>query len=88
MSLDEVLQTIPPIAVYLIVGVVIGIESLGITLPGEIVLVSGALLASRHTVDISPVFVGASATIGAIIGDTIGYSIGHRYGMSLFERLG
>ena len=45
MSLDEILQTIPPIAVYLIVGVVIGIESLGIPLPGEIVLVSGALLA-------------------------------------------
>ena len=32
--------------------------------------------------------VAAAATTGAIIGDTIGYSIGHRYGMSLFERLG
>ena len=49
---------------------------------------SAALLSSRHTLDISPVWVGASATIGAIIGDTIGYSIGHRFGMSLFERLG
>jgi membrane protein DedA with SNARE-associated domain len=85
---DEILQTIPPMAIYLIVGAVIGIESLGIPLPGEIVLVSAALLASRHTLDINPVAVGASATIGAIIGDTIGYSIGHRYGMSLFERLG
>ena len=81
------LQTIPPIAVYIIVGFVIGLESLGIPLPGEIVLVSAALMATRHTLDISPVFVGLSGTIGAIIGDTIGYSIGHRYGMSLFERL-
>lgn len=82
------LQTIPPLAVYLVVGAVIGIESLGIPLPGEIALVSAALLASRHTLDINPVAVGAAATIGAIIGDTIGYSIGRRFGMSLFERLG
>ncbi len=82
------LQTIPPLAVYLVVGAVIGLESLGIPLPGEIALVSAALLASRHTLDINPVGVGAAATIGAIIGDTIGYSIGRRFGMSLFERLG
>lgn len=82
------LQTIPPLAVYLIVGAVIGMESLGIPLPGEIALVSAALLASRHTLDINPVAVGAAATIGAVIGDSIGYSIGRRFGMSLFERLG
>ena len=87
MNVDEILQTIPPIAVYLLVGGIIGLESLGIPLPGEIALVSAALLASRHTLDINPVAVGASATTGAIIGDTIGYSIGHRYGMPLFERL-
>src|SRR4029079_12444546 len=81
------MQRTPPIAVYLLVGGIIGLESLGIPLPGEIALVSAALLASRHTLDINPVAVGASATTGAIIGDTIGYSIGHRYGMSLFERL-
>jgi membrane protein DedA with SNARE-associated domain len=88
VNVDALLQTIPPFAVYLVVGVVIGLESLGIPLPGEIALVSAALLASRHTLDINPVGVGAAATIGAIVGDTIGYSIGHRYGMSLFERLG
>jgi membrane protein DedA with SNARE-associated domain len=85
---DSFLQTIPPFAVYLVVGIVIALESLGIPLPGEIVLVSAAVLTTRHTLDISPVGVGAAATIGAIVGDTIGYSIGHRYGMRLFERLG
>lgn len=88
MNVDALLQTIPPITVYVVVAVVIGLESLGIPLPGEIALVSAALLASRHTLDINPAIVGASATAGAIIGDTIGYSIGHRYGLSLFERLG
>ena len=82
------LQTIPPLAAYLVVGAVIGIESLGIPLPGEIALVSAALLATRHTLDINPVAVGAAATIGAVIGDTIGYSVGRKFGMSLFERLG
>jgi membrane protein DedA with SNARE-associated domain len=88
MNVDAMLQTIPPLAVYLVVGAVIGIESLGIPLPGEIALVSAALLASRHTLDINPVAVGAAATIGAVIGDTIGYSVGRKFGMSLFERLG
>jgi membrane protein DedA with SNARE-associated domain len=88
VNVDAMLQTIPPLAVYLVVGAVIGLESLGIPLPGEIALVSAALLASRHTLDINPVGVGAAATMGAIIGDTIGYSIGRRFGMSLFERLG
>src|SRR6476660_8510333 len=88
MTVDTLLQSIPPLAVYLVVGAIIGLESLGIPLPGEIALVSAALLASRHTLDINPVAVGAAATIGAVIGDTIGYSIGRKFGMSLFERLG
>ncbi|MDT5246281.1 MAG: hypothetical protein QOD36_3657, partial [Mycobacterium sp.] len=88
MDVDSLLQTIPPFAVYIVVGFIIGLESLGIPLPGEIALVSAALLASRHTLDINPVGVAAAAITGAIIGDTIGYSVGHRFGMGLFERLG
>jgi membrane protein DedA with SNARE-associated domain len=88
VNVDSLLQTIPPFAVYIIVGVVIGMESLGIPLPGEIALVSAALLASRHTLDINPVGVGADGSRGAVVGDSIGYSIGRKFGMSLFERLG
>jgi membrane protein DedA with SNARE-associated domain len=86
--MDALLQSIPPLVVYLTVGAVIGMESLGIPLPGEIVLVSATLMASRHTLSIDPVGVGAAAVIGAVVGDTIGYTIGRRFGMSLFERLG
>jgi membrane protein DedA with SNARE-associated domain len=88
VTVDSLLQMIPPLAVYVIVGAVIGLESLGIPLPGEIVLVSAALLASHHHLAINPVVVGAAAVIGAVVGDSIGYTIGRRFGMALFERLG
>ncbi len=88
MTIEPFLESIPALAVYLTVGLVIGLESLGIPLPGEIALVSAALLSSRENLDISPVWVAVAAITGAIIGDSIGYSIGRRYGMSLFERLG
>jgi membrane protein DedA with SNARE-associated domain len=88
VNVEAWLQTVPPLTVYLVVGAVIGIESLGVPLPGEIALVSAALLSSRPGLDIDPVAVAAAATAGAIIGDTIGYSIGRKFGMSLFERLG
>jgi len=88
MSVDAVLEAIPPLLVYIVVGTVIGLESLGIPLPGEIMLVSAALLSSRHALDVSPVWIAVAASIGAIVGDTIGYAIGRRYGTSLFDRLG
>ena len=61
MDVDALLQSIPPLAVYLVVGLVIGLESLGIPLPGEIILVTAAVMSSRHTLDIDPVGVGLSA---------------------------
>ncbi len=88
VTVDHLLQSIPPIVVYLLTGTVIGLESLGIPLPGEIVLVSAALLSSQHELDVSPVGVAVAASIGAIVGDSIGYAIGRRYGMALFGWLG
>jgi membrane protein DedA with SNARE-associated domain len=85
---DSWLQAIPPLLVYLLVGGVIGIESLGVPLPGEIILVSAALMSSRHELDVSPVWIAVAASSGAIIGDTIGYFIGRRFGRPLFDRLG
>ncbi|MEU4106677.1 DedA family protein [Streptomyces tanashiensis] len=87
MHVQEWLETIPAVAVYVLVGVVIGLESLGIPLPGEIVLVSSALLASQHG-DINPYVLGACAAAGAIIGDSIGYAIGRKGGRPLLAWLG
>jgi membrane protein DedA with SNARE-associated domain len=88
MTVDALLQSIPPLAVYGIVGAVVGLESLGIPLPGEIVLVSAALMSSRHELAVNPIGVGAAAVIGAVIGDSTGYTIGRRLGLPLFDRLG
>ncbi|MEZ0384799.1 MULTISPECIES: DedA family protein [Mycobacteriaceae] len=88
MSVDALLQSIPPLLVYLLVGGVIGLESLGIPLPGEVMLVGAALLSSRHELAVDPAGVAAAAITGAVIGDSIGYSIGRRFGMPLFDRLG
>jgi membrane protein DedA with SNARE-associated domain len=88
MTVDALLQSIPPLTVYLLVGVVVGIESLGIPLPGEIVLVSAALLSSRHELAVDPIGVGTAGVIGAVIGDSTGYAVGRRLGLPLFDRLG
>ena len=88
MTVDALLQSIPPLAVYGLVGAVVGVESLGIPLPGEIVLVSAALMSSRHELAVNPIGVGAAAIIGAVIGDSTGYAIGRRLGLPLFDRLG
>jgi membrane protein DedA with SNARE-associated domain len=87
VHVQEWLDTVPAVAVYALVALVIGVESLGIPLPGEIVLVSAALLSSQQS-DINPVVLGACAALGAVIGDSIGYAIGRRGGRPLLARLG
>ncbi|MFD3376986.1 MULTISPECIES: DedA family protein [unclassified Streptomyces] len=87
MHVQEWLETVPAVSIYALVGLVIGLESLGIPLPGEIILVSAALLASQHG-DINPVVLGACAVAGAIIGDSIGYAIGRKGGRPLLAWLG
>lgn len=86
--IGDLLQAIPSIAVYLIVAAVIMIESLGIPFPGEIVLISAALLSSHGELLISPAWIAVCASAGAIAGDSIGFAIGHRFGKPLFEWLG
>ncbi|GAA3124615.1 DedA family protein [Streptomyces rectiviolaceus] len=86
MHVQEWLETVPAVSIYALVGVVIGLESLGIPLPGEIVLVSAALLSSQHG-ELNPVILGICATAGAIIGDSIGYAIGRKGGRPLLARL-
>ncbi|WP_329341625.1 DedA family protein [Streptomyces sp. NBC_00663] len=87
MHVQEWLETVPAVSIYLLVGLVIGLESLGIPLPGEIILVSAALLASQHG-DINPFVLGACASVGAVIGDSIGYAIGRKGGRPLLAWLG
>ena len=88
MNVDALLLSVSPVLVYVLVGLVIGLESMGIPLPGEVILVSAALLAARQELDISPVWVAVAATTGAITGDSLGYLAGRRWGDGMFDLLG
>lgn len=72
---------------YLAVLVLVAVESLGIPLPGETVLIAAASYAgATHRLSIWLVFlVGAGA---AVLGDTIGYWIGDAGGYRLLRRYG
>ena len=84
----HLLQSIPPLAVYLIVGLMIMAESLGVPVPGEIALVTAAVLATQHKLAVSPAWIAACASAGAIAGDSLGFGIGRRFGRPLFDWLG
>lgn len=88
MSVDALLISVSPVVVYVLVALVIGLESMGIPLPGEVILVSAALLATRQDLAISPVWIAAAASGGAIVGDSIGYLAGRRWGDRMFDLLG
>lgn len=84
--IESWLHTLPPLAVAGVVCLVIGLESMGIPLPGELTLVAASLMSATGA--ISPWWVASAAATGAIIGDSIGYTIGRKGGRPLLERLG
>jgi membrane protein DedA with SNARE-associated domain len=88
MDVDAFLISISPVVVYALVGLVISLESMGIPLPGEVILVSASILAARQELDISPVWVAIAASTGAIVGDSLGYMAGRRWGDRMFGLLG
>jgi len=72
---------------YLAVGGVVGLESIGIPLPGETTLVAAATFAgATRALDIG--LIVAAAAIGAVVGDTIGFFIGREIGLRLLHRHG
>lgn len=71
---------------YLAVALFVGIESLGVPLPGETMLIAAAVFAA--TGQLSIVGVIAAAIIGAVIGDNIGFGIGWYGGYPILRRFG
>jgi membrane protein DedA with SNARE-associated domain len=80
------MATLPTVAIYAVVGLVIGLESMGVPLPGEFALVGASLLATTGLTN--PWLVGLAASIGAIVGDSIGYLVGRRGGRAVLEKFG
>lgn len=72
---------------YWAVFFIVMLESAGVPLPGETVLVAAALYASM-TGDLNIVAIVIAAAAGAGIGDSIGYWIGRRFGFPILYRYG
>jgi membrane protein DedA with SNARE-associated domain len=68
------------------VMVVLTLESLGLPLPGESVLIFASVLAGRGELSLLPLMLSAWA--GAVLGDNIGYLIGRRLGRAIVVRYG
>jgi len=72
---------------YWAIFVVVALESSGLPLPGETMLV-GAAIFSRLSGAIAIEDVVVAAAAGAIVGDNVGYWIGREFGAKLLERYG
>jgi membrane protein DedA with SNARE-associated domain len=72
---------------YPAIAVVVGLESMGVPLPGETMLVLSAVYAATHS-DLNIAGVIAAAALGAIVGDNVGYWIGREFGYPLLLRYG
>src|SRR5258707_9556802 len=82
-SLIDLIQVYGPWIIFAIVA----LESAGVPLPGETILVAAALLAATtNQIDITVVVMAAAA--GAIVGDGIGYTLGRGLGVALLRKYG
>jgi membrane protein DedA with SNARE-associated domain len=71
---------------YWAIGLLVLVEDFGIPVPGETILIAGAIYAGADRLNI--VAVGVVAFITAILGDNIGFAIGHFGGRALVLRWG
>ncbi len=72
---------------YGLVGFIIALESLGVPVPGETVLVAAALYAgSTGKLDIIAVVLAAA--VGATLGNVVGYVVGRWLGAPVLQRYG
>jgi membrane protein DedA with SNARE-associated domain len=83
--MSETLITLISTHGYWVVAAIVGLESMGIPLPGETALVTAGIYAgTTHRLNIA--FVIGAAAVGAIVGDNLGFWIGRRFGYRLLLR--
>jgi membrane protein DedA with SNARE-associated domain len=78
--LDEFLENYA----YVLVALLVGLESIGLPVPGETILLAAAAYAGVGNLSLPGVITSAAA--GAIVGDSIGYWLGRRGGLALLAR--
>ncbi|MHB1537794.1 MAG: DedA family protein [Solirubrobacteraceae bacterium] len=89
VQLPGVLHTLEPALNnygYLAIFGFVLLEDFGVPLPGETMLILGAVYAGTGRMNV--VLVGVLACIAAIVGDNIGFAIGHFGGSRLVDRFG
>ncbi len=86
-SLSDALNSLIPIYGPWIIFGIVALESAGVPLPGETILIAAALLAAT-TGQINIVVVVLAAAAGAIVGDGTGYMVGRQLGLPFLRRYG
>jgi membrane protein DedA with SNARE-associated domain len=86
-QLEQELVRLVAIYGYLAIFLIVGIESMGIPMPGETVLIAAAIYAG-HTHRLQIVGVIAAAAAGAVLGDNVGYGLGYWGGYRILRRWG
>ena len=83
--LDQIMNFLAEYGV-MVVFLGIFIESSGLPVPGESLLIAAGVLASQGKLNIVEVFL--AAWIGGTLGDNVGYVLGYRYGRPFVYRYG
>jgi len=83
---DAFISLIPIYGPWIIFGIV-ALESAGVPLPGETILIAASLLGAT-TGQINIVVVVLAAAAGAIVGDGMGYMVGRQLGLPFLRRYG
>src|SRR5882672_290991 len=68
------------------IGLLIALEDFGVPVPGETILIAGAIYAGAGRINI--IALSVVAFVAAVIGDNIGFAIGHFGGRTLALRFG
>jgi membrane protein DedA with SNARE-associated domain len=68
------------------IGLLITLEDFGVPVPGETILIAGAIFAGAGRINV--VVLGVVAFVAAVTGDNIGFAIGHFGGRALALRFG
>jgi membrane-associated protein len=87
-SFDEQLSSLAPFFFYLIVGVIVFVETgilLGFFLPGDSLLFSAGLVAAAHG-NINIVILVSVIFLAAFFGDQVGFVIGRVYGRPYLDK--
>ncbi len=83
MNPEKLIETFGTLGLFAIIFAESGLL-VGFFLPGDSLLFTAGLLASRGTLNLAVVMIGCA--IAAVVGDQVGYLIGRRAGPALFKR--